>query len=248
MPGDDDRHRDAERRDRVEGRFPGRPRPGSRPTSTPTDVSASVRQMRGVALERRRVKLAGALSQEGGDAEVGEGGEGDHGDADSEVLDVRAGGQAAGRLVDDHPGADQDQHALDRGSEVLDLLVAVGVLGVGRLVGLADRDQRDHRGHQVDRRVQRLGDDRDRAGDRAGGELERDQHRVGDDRERRRPGLRADHGVSRVGRAAAGSPRWDASSRAARPRWLSACFSSGLSSAIVRGSPAPVSRGTNAGS
>ena len=36
--------------------------------------------------------------------------------------------------------------------------------------------------------------------------------------------------------------------RAARPRWLIACFSSGLSSAIVRESPGPVSSGTNAGS
>ena len=94
--------------------------------------------------------------------------------------------EPAGRLEDDDPGADQDQHPLDRGRQALDLLVAVGVLGVGRLVGLADRDEGDHRGDQVDQRVDRLGDDRDRAGDRPGGELDRDQQRVGDDRERRR--------------------------------------------------------------
>ena len=53
----------------------------------------------------------------------------------------------------------------------------------------------------------------------------------------------ADHG------AASGSrPRWRASIRAALPRWLIACFSSGLSSAIVRWSPGPVSSGTKAGS
>jgi len=40
-------------------------------------------------------------------------------------------------LVDDQCGADQDQHALDRSGEVLELLVAVGMLGVGGLVGLA---------------------------------------------------------------------------------------------------------------
>ena len=103
--------------------------------------------------------------------------------------------QLVGRLVDDHPGADQDQHPLDRRRQVLDLLVAVGMLGVGRLVGLADRDEGDHRGDQVDQRVDRLGEDRDRAGDRPGRELERDQDRVGGDRERRRPALGADHGA-----------------------------------------------------
>ncbi len=109
-------------------------------------------------------------------------------------------------------GPDQDQHPLDRRRQALDLLVAVGVLGVGGLVGFADRDEGDHRGDQVDQRVDRLGDDRDRAGDRAGGELDRDQDRVGDDRESRRPALGADHGDDRVP-----APRCSASSRAAMP-------------------------------
>ena len=134
--------------------------------------------------------------------------------------------QLVGRLVDDHPGADQDQHPLDRRRQVFDLLVAVGVLGVGRLVGFADREEGDDRGDQVDQRVDRLGDDRDRAGDRPGGELERDQDRVGGDRERRRPALGADHGAPAVAR-----PRWSASLRTARPRWLIAFFSAALSSA-----------------
>ncbi len=92
--------------------------------------------------------------------------------------------QPMGRLEDDDPGADQDQHPLDRRRQALDLLVAVGVVGVGRLVGFADRDEGDHRGDQVDQRVDRLGQDRDRAGDRAGRELDRDQGGVGGDRER----------------------------------------------------------------
>ena len=101
--------------------------------------------------------------------------------------------QLVGRLVDDHAGADQDQHPLDRGREVFDLLVAVGVLRVGRLVGFADREVGDDRGDQVDQRVQRLGQDRDRAGDRASGELDRDQGRVGGDREPGRTPFGADH-------------------------------------------------------
>ena len=63
-------------------------------------------------------------------------------------------------------GADQDQHPLDRGGEVLDLLVAVGVILVGRLVGPPDEISAIDRRHQVDRGVDRLGQDRDRAGDR----------------------------------------------------------------------------------
>ena len=62
---------------------------------------------------------------------------------------------------------DQDQDALDRRRQVLDLLVAVAVALVGRLAGLADREERDDRGDQVDARVDRLGEDRDRAGDRS---------------------------------------------------------------------------------
>ena len=49
-------------------------------------------------------------------------------------------------------------------------------------------------------------------------------------------------------RIIAAAPRASARARAARPRWLIACFSAGLNSAIVLGSAGPVSTGTNAGS
>ena len=78
-----------------------------------------------------------------------------------------------GRLVHDHARADEDQHALDRGREVLDLRVAVLVLGVRGLVRLAQRQVGDDRGEQVDARVHRLGDDRDRSRDRARDDLQR---------------------------------------------------------------------------
>ena len=158
-------------------------------------------QMRGVALERRRLVGARLARENRRDAEVGEHREAHHRDADAERLDLGADDQPVGRLVDDDPGADQDQHPLDRRRQALDLLVPVGMVGVGRLVGFADRDEGDHRGDQVDQRVQRLGDDRDRAGDRPGGELDRDQRRVGGDRERRRAALGADH------RPLGGAPR-----------------------------------------
>ena len=95
--------------------------------------------MGGVAFERRRVVLAGAGVEEARDDDVDEHREGDHGDPDAERLDL--GGRRTSRrdgLEADHPGADEDQHRLGAGGDVLGLLVAVGVVGVGRLVGLAD--------------------------------------------------------------------------------------------------------------
>ena len=130
--------------------------------------------------------------------EVGDHREAHHRDADPERFDLGADDEPVGRLVDDDPGADEDQHPLDRRRQALDLLVAVGVLGVGRLVGFADRDEGDDRGDEVDQRVDRLGEDRDRAGDRPGRQLDRDQDRVGGDRERRRAALGADHRASGV--------------------------------------------------
>ena len=74
---------------------------------------------------------------------------------------------------------------LGRRGDVLELLVAVAVPGVGRLLGLADGEVGDAGRDQVDARVDRLGEDRDGAGGRAREQLERDQQRVGDDREQR---------------------------------------------------------------
>ena len=165
----------------------------ARPTSTPAEVSASVRRWAASPSSAGDSWALACRERTVETTEVGEHREAHHGDADAEPLDLGADDQPVGRLVDDDPGADQDQHPLDRRRQALDLLVAVGVVGVGRLVGFADRDEGDDRGDQVDQRVDRLGDDRDRAGDRPGGQLDRDQERVGGDRERRRAALGADH-------------------------------------------------------
>jgi hypothetical protein len=52
------------------------------------------------------------------------------------------------------------------------------MLGVGGLVGLADGEVGDEGGDQVDRRVHRLGQDRDGARERARRQLQRDEDRV----------------------------------------------------------------------
>ena len=183
---------DHQRGDRIEG-VHARDRDQAQPDEHADRGQRVGAQVRRVSRQGGRAVLAGAPPQVAGDAEVGDRREADHRDPDPEVLDLAADDQPAGRLEDDDPGADQDQHALDRGGQVLGLLVPVGMLAVGRLVGLSDRDQGDHRGEQIDRGVGRLGDDRDRAGDRPGGDLERDQQRVGGDREGRGARLGADH-------------------------------------------------------
>ena len=72
-PGDDDRDGDDERRDRVERGLARSTSTRTSPTSTPNEVSASAPQVRRVALERRRVVLAGLPAEVPGDADVGDG-------------------------------------------------------------------------------------------------------------------------------------------------------------------------------
>ncbi len=211
------------------------------PARTPRDVSASARRCAASPSRAGDPRLFARRAEQPRDAHVHHRREGDHGDADTEGVDLGADHQAPGRLEDDDPGADEDQHPLDRRSEVLRLFVAVGVVLVGRDVGAANRDQGDERRHEVDGGVDCLGQDRDRSGDRGSRKLQGDQERVREDGEERGALLRADH-------AGSPRPRRAAIARAARPRWLIACFSESESSAIVRSSSGPVSSGTNAGS
>ena len=88
-------------------------------------------------------------------------------------------------LVGDHARANQDQQAFDRAGEILHLRVPVHVLGVGRLVGLPDREVGNDGSDQVDRGVDRLRHDRDRARHHSGGELQGDQRQVREDGEAR---------------------------------------------------------------
>ena len=192
-------------------------------------------QVRGVALQRRARGLARAPEQPGRDGEVRGAREPDDDDADPEVLELGPVDQRADRGVGDHRAAREDQHPLRRGRRVLELLVAVAVRRVGGLLRAPDREEGDEAREQVDRRVQRLGQDRHRAGEDARDDLERDQRRVGDDRDRRGAAARA--GVLRLlrrGGAVYRVPSHSSSSRAAWPRWEIASFSASESAAIVR--------------
>ena len=115
----------------------------ARPKSTPAEVIASVRRWAASASSACDSVALACRESTVETTEVGEDRERHHGDADAEPVDFGADDELVRRLVDDHPGAEQDQHPLDRGGEVFDLLVAVGMLGVGRLVGFADREVGD---------------------------------------------------------------------------------------------------------
>ena len=71
-------------------------------------------QVGGVALQRRRLGRRSAPGDEGSHRQVGHHREGDHADAQSQHVHIRAPDQPAHGLEHDHAGADQDQHSLDR--------------------------------------------------------------------------------------------------------------------------------------
>ena len=138
-----------ERRDRVEGGLAG-DLDQQQADQHPDRGHRVGAQVGGVALERRRAQGPRPPVEEGRDADVGDRREGDHRDADAEVRDLGAGDQPPGGLEDDDPGADQDQHPLDRRRQVLELLVAVGVLG-----GRRARRRRGRRRRRPPRRAGR---------------------------------------------------------------------------------------------
>ena len=209
-------------------------------TSAEADEDADRRigvgpQVRGVPLQGRARGLVRTPEEPGRDGEVRRAREPDHDDADPQVLELRAVDQRADRGVGDHGAAGEDQHPLRGRGGVLELLVAVAVRRVGGLLGAADGEERDEAGQQVDRGVQRLGQDRHRAREHAGDDLQRDQRRVGEDRDRGGAAARAGV-VRRAARRGAvyRVPSHSRSFRAACPRCEIASFSASESAAIVR--------------
>ncbi len=157
-------------------------------------------QVGGVGLERGRLRAPRDRVEDLlRDHEVHDARRGHDGDAQPHVVDVRAVDDLRDALVDDHRRGGDDEQRLDDPAEVLDLLVAVVVVHVRGLGGLAHRVEGDEGGDQVGARVQRLGDDGDRPREDADRELEGDERRVGGDGDRR--GARLEPVVGEVARA-----------------------------------------------
>ena len=117
---------------------------------------------------------------------------------------------------------EQQEGALAERGQVLGLAMAVVVLAVGRAERHAHGEEGEQGGHEVGARVDRLGEERERARGEPGGELDRDEEHGRGDAELRRPLARA--GVralrARAGPCAAvtGRPRPGACAGAGRRR------------------------------
>ncbi len=159
-------------------------------------------QVGGVALQRRRLGPPRGAADLRRDDQVDHDRERHHADPQPDRGHASVAQQAPDRLKRNHRRAHQDQDPLERRGQVLEPLVPVAVALVGGFAGLADGEEGDDRSHQIDARMHRLGQQRDRAGDRAGDHLEQDQRGVRDDRERGRSLLDArDRSSARLGRA-----------------------------------------------
>jgi len=125
---------------------------------------------------------------------------------------VRQGGPG---LVQDHDGGDDDQRAFEHGRQVFRLGMAVGMVGIGRHGGEADRQQRCRGGRDVHHALQRIGQQGDAAGEPPGPELE-DQHAAGDRDAARRDADGPAGGHGQPARSGAGAGR-DAGKRRGLP-------------------------------
>ena len=94
----------------------------------------------------------------------------------------RAGGS---RIDQNAAGQHVEQGDDEQRRQALELAVAVMMFLIGRLVGHPHHQPGDHGGDHVDRGVQGLGDQRERADRNADGEFRRGQPGTGEDRDRR---------------------------------------------------------------
>ena len=81
-------------------------------------------------------------------------------------------------FVEDRQGRQHNEGAFKTGGEILDLAVAVGVIGVGALGGDDDAAQREAGGHHVDDGLQGIGEDGGGTGEIKGKELDGHQPRA----------------------------------------------------------------------
>ena len=131
---------------------------------------------------------------------VGDAGrEREHG-AELDGLHLGPAQQVDDRVPDDRDRGESDQAALEDRAEVLDLAVTVGVVAVGRSAGEHQAAEREHRRHDVDDRLERVGQDRGRPGELVGGVLDGEQPAPDDERDEPRPQAHSLFRIQRYGR------------------------------------------------
>ncbi len=170
----------------------------TRPTRTAADDHRSELKCSASASSAGLAGVDGDLREHAGAEEVDH----DRGDDDAECEDRRLDGmrviadQPLARFPHHHAGQDEQQRGLGEGGDVLDLAVAVLMVLIRRLVGPAHGEVGHHRGGEVDQRMGRLGEDRQRAGQHPDHGLAEGQGAGGGDRAECDTFLQARHATS----------------------------------------------------
>ena len=114
-------------------------------------------EMQSVGLQRLAVVFGGDAAQRARTPPVDPHGEQHHGKSGQRRLDFNVAEEQTQRRLVNNPGAGQQQQSgLDEGGEIFDLAMTVLMVGVGRLVGDADREKSQQRRNQVEPGVRRF--------------------------------------------------------------------------------------------
>ena len=179
-------------------------------TMTPPEVHTSVMRCLESACSTIERCLSPARMRMRGDDEVQDRGDARDEQADPEVLQRLRVEEPGDGGEHDQPGGDQDHQALEQGREVLRLAQAEVVARVTGPGGGLQRHQGDDGRHDVDRRLERIGEQAHGVGEEVGVQLEAEHHDPGGDRQPREPGeilLTIMHGAHPV--TGAGAVRGD---------------------------------------
>ena len=160
------------------------------------DDAAVQRQVAGivqrVALDRDRPGAPHDMALEGDQHQGQHNRKDHHRDADRFVAHGAGIEQAPDRLDQQQHARAADEGGLAEAGQRLRLAVAEAVFAVGRLDGVAHREQRHDGGRGVEEGIDQGGEDGDRVRHQPGGQLGGDQHRRDDDGGDRRLFLQAD--------------------------------------------------------
>ena len=125
--------------------------------------------MQRVGFQRLARGLGGDAVEQARAEEIDHDRDGDHGERPDRRLDrvMRAAEQAVPGLPDHDAGQEEQQRRFRQRGDALDLAVAVVMLLVGRLAGHAHREIGHDGGGEIEQRMRRLGEHRERAGGEA---------------------------------------------------------------------------------
>ncbi|HSO98613.1 MAG TPA: hypothetical protein VLP43_06655 [Solirubrobacteraceae bacterium] len=112
-------------------------------TNTPSETKASVAQVSGVGVERGRSSSSAGAAQIRRDEQVDHGGRCRHRHAGMDRRHAAAADQAPDRFIGDERRPEQQQQRLRAGRQILKLLMAVAMRGIGGFVSFPHRRKRD---------------------------------------------------------------------------------------------------------